>query len=178
MVPAVSDRISPVPPYSGVQPIDKPNVYGAFTLYGDVFQTSSTSFCQLFVGPTTPIRIRIGLGSSAFARHYLRNHYYFLLLQVLRCFSSLGYLHLSGYRSSTCKVSLFGHLRINARLQLPVAFRSLPRPSSSLRAKASPVRPCKLPSLCLYKYRPPYKAFSLNALLFNLPLTFSRPTCQ
>ena len=29
-----------------------------------------------------------GLGSSAFARHYLRNHSYFLLLWVLRCFSS------------------------------------------------------------------------------------------
>ena len=32
----------------------------------------------------------IGLGSSAFARHYLRNHYYFLFLRVLRCFSSPG----------------------------------------------------------------------------------------
>ena len=30
-----------------------------------------------------------GLGSSAFARRYLRNRSYFLLLQVLRCFSSL-----------------------------------------------------------------------------------------
>ena len=30
-----------------------------------------------------------GLGSSAFARHYLRNHCCFLFLQVLRCFSSL-----------------------------------------------------------------------------------------
>ena len=29
-----------------------------------------------------------GLGSSAFARHYLRNHYYFLFLRVMRCFSS------------------------------------------------------------------------------------------
>ena len=29
-----------------------------------------------------------GLGSSAFARHYSRNHYYFLFLWVLRCFSS------------------------------------------------------------------------------------------
>ena len=29
-----------------------------------------------------------GLGSSAFARHYLRNHFCFLLLRVLRCFSS------------------------------------------------------------------------------------------
>ena len=29
-----------------------------------------------------------GLGSSAFARHYSRNHCYFLFLRVLRCFSS------------------------------------------------------------------------------------------
>ena len=31
-----------------------------------------------------------GLGCSAFARHYLRNHYCFLFLRVLRCFSSPG----------------------------------------------------------------------------------------
>ena len=31
---------------------------------------------------------RPGLGSCAFARHYLRNHCYFLFLRVLRCFSS------------------------------------------------------------------------------------------
>ena len=34
-----------------------------------------------------------GLGSSAFARHYLRNHCCFLFLQVLRCFSSLRSPH-------------------------------------------------------------------------------------
>ena len=33
-------------------------------------------------------RSNTGLGSSAFARHYLRNHYCFLFLGVLRCFSS------------------------------------------------------------------------------------------
>ena len=38
--------------------------------------------------PTTPACCQTGLGSSAFARHYLRNHCYFLLLWVLRCFSS------------------------------------------------------------------------------------------
>ena len=89
------------------------------------------------------------MGFSAFARHYLRNHYCFLLLQVLRCFSSLGFLLLLGYWSSTSRVSPFRHLRINARLQLPVAFRSLPRLSSSLRAKASPIRPYSLPFLLL-----------------------------
>ena len=33
-----------------------------------------------------------GLGFSAFARHYLRNHFCFLFLRVLRCFSSPGWL--------------------------------------------------------------------------------------
>ena len=73
-----------------------------------------------------------GLGSSAFARHYLRNHCYFLFLQVLRCFSSPRSRFCD--RSSIYRVSPFGHLRIKARLQLPVTFRSLPRPSSSPRA--------------------------------------------
>ena len=35
-------------------------------------------------------RPKSGLGSSAFARHYLRNRFFFLFLQLLRCFSSLG----------------------------------------------------------------------------------------
>ena len=35
-----------------------------------------------------------GLGYSAFARHYLRNHCCFLFLQVLRCFSSLRLPHI------------------------------------------------------------------------------------
>ena len=34
------------------------------------------------------VRKPIGLGWSAFARHYLRNHFCFLLLGLLRCFSS------------------------------------------------------------------------------------------
>ena len=38
-------------------------------------------------------------------------------------------------------VTPFGYLRINARLQLPEAFRSLPRPSSTPSAKAFTVRP-------------------------------------
>ena len=45
---------------------------------------------------------------------------------------------MTGYYSS--RVSPFGYLRINACLRLPEAFRSLPRPSSTLGAKASTVR--------------------------------------
>ena len=75
-----------------------------------------------------------GLGSSAFARHYLRNHYCFLFLQVLRCFSSLRSPLILGNTSSRYWVPPFGHLGINGYLHLHRAFRSLSRPSSPLRA--------------------------------------------
>ena len=58
------------------------------------FITSLTGCILLKRDPTTPIYQRmqawqhIGLGSFAFAHHYLRNHFYFLFLRVLRCFSS------------------------------------------------------------------------------------------
>ena len=85
-----------------------------------------------------------GLGSSAFARHYLRNHCYFLLLWVLRCFSSPRSPLLRGDRPSTCRVAPFGNPRIKDYLHLPPAYRSLSRPSSPPRAKASTVCPCLL----------------------------------
>ena len=44
--------------------------------------------CHIVVLQPRKCRNIYGLGSSAFARHYLRNHFYFLLLWVLRCFSS------------------------------------------------------------------------------------------
>ena len=85
---------------------------------------------------------RLGLGWSPFARHYLGSHYCFLFLRVLRCFSSPGWprppmFSAAGDRSSTCRVFPFGHPRINEYLPLPTAYRSLSRPSSPSRAKAS-----------------------------------------
>ena len=72
-----------------------------------------------------------GLGCSAFARHYLRNHSYFLFLRVLRCFSSpRSPPHKAGIRPSAGWVPPFGHHRVNGCLRLTGAFRSLPRPSS------------------------------------------------
>ena len=44
-------------------------------------------------------------------------------------------------RHDSRRVSPFGHLRINAYVRLPEAYRSLSRPSSPVRAKASTVRP-------------------------------------
>ena len=83
--------------------------YAALTLFGRLFQTCSTTFllCNSFVRhPATPIPVSIGLGFSPFARHYLGNRFCFLLLRVLRCFSSPGCLLISyvfkdGYASIT-----------------------------------------------------------------------------
>ena len=86
----------------------------------------------------------IGLGCSAFARHYLRNHFCFLLLWVLRCFSSPRSPPLRDDRPSTCRVAPFGNPGIKGYLHLHRAYRSLSRPSSPPRAKASTVCPCLL----------------------------------
>ena len=79
-----------------------------------------------------------GLGWCAFARHYLRNHFCFLFLRVLRCFSSPGSPPLSRMmRIAPHRVAPFGNPCLNGYLPLNTAYRSLSRPSSPPRAKAS-----------------------------------------
>ena len=97
----------------------------------------------------TPVCTHTGLGSSAFARRYLRNHFYFLFLRLLRCFSSPGSLRIPmdsvyGTQGLLVWVSPFGYLRVDGYLLLTAAFRSLSRPSSALSAKASTLRSCLL----------------------------------
>ncbi len=118
-------------------------MYGAFTLFGRLSQNRST-ILKVTYAVHYPV-INHGLGSSAFARHYLRNRFFFLFLGVLRCFSSPRSLRMtidSSYvdRGALCRVSPFGHPRIIGYLPLPAAFRSLSRPSSALGAKASALR--------------------------------------
>ena len=121
--------------------------YGAITLYGRTFQNVPLSIQVSCCGPATPSCKQDGLDCSAFARHYLRNHCCFLFLRLLRCFTSPGFA-LKPYFIQTPvtghyprRVFPFGHLRIKACLQLPEVYRSLPRPSSPINAKASTVRP-------------------------------------
>ena len=62
--------------------------YGTLTPSGWPSQTIRLSCSVISEGPSTPDYS--GLGSSLFARRYLGNRCFFLFLQVLRCFSSLG----------------------------------------------------------------------------------------
>ena len=64
--------------------------YRTVTFFGLTFQKCSAINLMSYIKVLQPQpgRNLVGLGYSAFARHYLRNHYCFLLLRVLRCFSS------------------------------------------------------------------------------------------
>ena len=61
----------------------------------------------------------------------------FLFLPLLRCFSSRRSPRKYGSGSSIHWVAPFGDSRIKGHLHLPVTYRSLSRPSSPSRAKAS-----------------------------------------
>ena len=63
---------------------------------------------------------RLGLGFSDFARHYSRNHFCFLFLRVLRCFSSPGSLHIPIYSvcDNTMLLVLSSLIRISTDLRI------------------------------------------------------------
>ena len=71
MVLAVSNGASPTPPYSGYKLIGLCFIYGTITLSGRVFQLASihAPYYMLVLQPLS-CRNKIGLGYSAFARHY------------------------------------------------------------------------------------------------------------
>ncbi len=139
-------------------------VYGGHTLYAVALTTTSTTTTnsRRRSGRTVrhvpqpsscnPCRVshRTSLASSAFARHYSRNHCCFLFLRVLRCFTSPRSLHTaytfsSGYRDMTR--GGFPHSEIlgsQGGCHLPEAYRRLLRPSSAPRAQAFTVRPLQL----------------------------------
>jgi hypothetical protein len=91
MVLPDSHRVSRVPWYSGAVCATFDLKYGAITLYGQVFQpvrlSNHGSIVMTVLQPHTPRRV-YGLGWFPFARRYLGNHYCFLFLGLLRCFSS------------------------------------------------------------------------------------------
>ena len=65
-----------------------PFVYWTLTTYGLPSQTILLGLQITHCSPNPKCISTLGLGSSYFARHYFRNHFYFLFLWVLRCFSS------------------------------------------------------------------------------------------
>ena len=92
--------------------------------------------CHILVLQPRPDRNPDGLGSSPVARHYWGNHILFSLPLGTKMFQFPRFASAikADGSPSDCRVAPFGNPRINGRLHLPAAFRSLPRPSSPSRA--------------------------------------------
>ena len=145
MVPARSHKVPRVSWYSGYCSAHSRFIYGAFTLSGRSSQYRSTILISLKCSPNP------GVHAHRFGLFRFRSP---LLSESHVVFSSSGYLDVSVHRVPYVylwiqytltarydrRVSPFGHPWINVCLQLPMAFRSLPRPSSALDAKAFTLR--------------------------------------
>ena len=81
----------------------------------------------------------------------------------------------SGNDDPMGRVSPFGNPRIDACSQLPVAYRSVPRPSSPLSAKASTRCPSTLDRRAVaYRGKPRERHASLTSAIFWLPQNCGR----
>ncbi len=143
MGPPASRRIPRVLRYSGASWLSSGFVYGSLTLFGGAFQRASTTVPQCLMLVLNPRKHALWFGLFPFRSPLLRKSMFLSsppgteMFQFPGC-PSLGLcIHptMAGHYSG--RVSPFGHLRINACLRLPVAFRSLPRPSSAYGALAS-----------------------------------------
>ena len=133
------------------------------------FSFSSTRLLRSLAGLSNPLPLRIASASAGPQPRKACSPVWALPFSLAATqeidfsFSSSGYLDVSvprvpssqtmdssvGDRSSICRVSPFGYQGIYACLRLPLAFRSLPRPSSALGALASTLCSCSLDFLLL-----------------------------
>ncbi len=158
MVPPCSDRISRVPPYSrisasyrirGYHPLSPafPNRSATHTKTTGLFRVRSPLLAESLLMSFPP-------GTEMFQ---------------FPGFASIYYVFI--YRSPCGGVAPFGYPRINACSRLPMAFRSVPRPSSPPGAKASTECP----------YRARNRAAARQLLVFSFQLLDNRklePNCQ
>ena len=150
-------------------------VYGAITHYGAAFQRTSTSHALSYCPHRrqtaentlpqphnrNPCRVSHdhGLASSDFARHYSRNHFCFLFLRVLRCFTSprsplTPYFIQMQVTAHNCGwVPPFGHPRINARLPTPQGLSQAPTSFIGSRCQGIHHAPCPA---CPHKHPTPH----------------------
>ena len=124
MVPPCSDRISRVPPYSRIQ--QPGHIRGYHPLWPD-FPDRSAYNCWT----TGLFRVRSPLLAESLLMSFPPGTEMF----QFPGFASTAYVFSCRYPCGW--VAPFGYPRINTCSRLPVAFRSVPRPSSPPGAKAS-----------------------------------------
>ena len=145
MVPPYSHGVSRVPRYSGYSLLNIPFAYGALTLYG---RPSQTFRLEMFSRDDCPQPRRInptvwplprslattcGISVDVFSSPYLD-----VSVQAVPHIRLFYSTYVTWILSMW--VAPFGNPRIDGYLLLPVAYRSLSRPSSAPDAKAFPLR--------------------------------------
>jgi hypothetical protein len=147
MVPLNSEGIPLVPTYSGCRYVLNIYAYVALTRYGRLSQTLPLKLISknLSYNPGVAVTTPVWALSGSLAT----------TSEITVVFSSWGYLDVSvlpvrlpllrNNQTSFGWVAPFGNPRINGYVPLPAAYRSLSRPSSPPRPKASPVRPFVAP---------------------------------
>ena len=145
MVPPVSHGVSRVPRYSGYSLLGLLFVYGVLTLYDRPSQTfrlsnSSRDDCPQprRINPSVwplprSLATTYGISVDVFSSPYLD-----VSVQAVPHVHLFYSMHVTQILSVW--VAPFGNPRINGYLLLPVAYRSLSRPSSAPDAKAFPLR--------------------------------------
>ena len=146
MVPPYSHRVSRVRRYSGYSQRSQVFVYGTLTFYGLLSHTIRLSY-NLHVAVQTPkifllsvwpaprsLATTCGISVDFFSSPYLD-------VSVQAVPHNLLFDSQEVDRVLLCRVSPFGNPRIDGYVLLPVAYRSLSRPSSAPSAKAFPLRP-------------------------------------
>ena len=89
------------------------------------------------------------------------------------------WIHLRVSRHCPGRVPPFGYPRIDTCLQFPVAFRSLPRPSSAVGARASTLCSYSLDFFVALLLRPTYNfSFISLQLRFRFPFRFASVRCS
>ena len=142
MVPPVSHRVSRVPWYSGSSPLEIDfRLPGSHRLWQAFPGLSANQFPLLDcpqpqrINPLVWPLPRSLATTSGISVDFFSSPYLDVSVQAV----PLPYLWIQHGMTShdTRRIAPFRYLRINACLRLPVAFRSLPRPSSAVGARAS-----------------------------------------
>ena len=130
MVPPYSHRVSRVRRYSGYRWLFRLFVYRTLTFFGWTSHSIPLNLYNTVFCPNPESITTLGLASSAFARHYLRNLSWFLFLALLRCFSSGGSPHTT--MNSSYDTWALPHVDCSIRTSTDQSLLATPRSFSQL----------------------------------------------
>ena len=141
VVHPVSHGVSRVPRYSGSRLSAPAFGYGALTLssrpsHAVLLASSDHDVCpqpRRINPPVWPLPRSLAT-TSGISFDFSSSPYLDVSVQAVPLIQL--WIHCMIHRRYPMWIAPFGHLRINVCLQLPAAFRSLPRPSSAPSAKA------------------------------------------